>query len=183
MTSCWCWMSVVLTLLTNAVDLFVTAPLQQRLLWWNHRSSRLEGASLQLGPISATVVPVHCPSQRRLLQNQRFIHWWLRLVEFNFFHVDVFFFCFFFFCFFLNVGEPFYEAVRPIAAHTELIVFDLPGHSDEEELYLPAVRSLRSSLFRRTMGLILEGSNLFFFFNLLIYSIVDTVRLVCYWSN
>ena len=54
-------------------------------------------------------------------------------------------------------GEPFYEAVRPIAAHTELIVFDLPGHRDEEELYLPAVRSLRTSLFRRTMGLILEG--------------------------
>ena len=61
----------------------------------------------------------------------------------------------------VGAGEPFYEAVRPIAAHTELIVFDLPGHSDEEELYLPAVRSLRSSLFRRTMGLILEGSTFF----------------------
>jgi hypothetical protein len=57
----------------------------------------------------------------------------------------------------MDAGEPVYEAVRPIAAHTELVVFYLPGHNDEEELFLPAVRSLRTSLFRRTMGLILEG--------------------------
>lgn len=59
------------------------------------------------------------------------------------------------------IGEPVYEAVRPIGANTELIVFYLPGlHDDDEELLyggLPAVRSLRSSLFRRTMGLILQG--------------------------
>jgi hypothetical protein len=58
-------------------------------------------------------------------------------------------------------GEPVYEAVRPIGANMELIVFYLPGlHDDDEELLyggLPAVRSLRSSLFRRTMGLILQG--------------------------
>ena len=46
-----------------------------------------------------------------------------------------------------------------MAAHTELVVFYLPGHNDEEELFLPAVRSLRTSLFRRTMGLILEGES------------------------
>ncbi|KAK4008347.1 hypothetical protein OUZ56_013489 [Daphnia magna] len=61
-------------------------------------------------------------------------------------------------------GEPVYEAVRPIGANTELIVFYLPGlHDDDEELLyggLPAVRSLRSSLFRRTMGLILQDSPL-----------------------
>ena len=65
--------------------------------------------------------------------------------------------------FFYLTGEPVYEAVRPIAAHTELVVFYLPSqHDDEEELYagLPAVRSLRSSLFRRTMGLILQDSPL-----------------------
>jgi hypothetical protein len=48
----------------------------------------------------------------------------------------------------------------------ELIVFYLPGlHDDDEELLyggLPAVRSLRSSLFRRTMGLILQGTTTFF---------------------
>ena len=66
--------------------------------------------------------------------------------------------------FFLDftIGEPVYEAVRPIAANTELVVFYLPNlHEDEEELLyggLPAIRSLRSSLFRRTMGLILQGS-------------------------
>lgn len=48
-----------------------------------------------------------------------------------------------------------------MAANTELVVFYLPNlHEDEEELLyggLPAIRSLRSSLFRRTMGLILQG--------------------------
>ena len=61
----------------------------------------------------------------------------------------------------ITSGEPVYEAVRPIGANTELVVFYLPGLSDDDEelLYggLPAVRSLRSSLFRRTMGLILQG--------------------------
>lgn len=61
----------------------------------------------------------------------------------------------------IGTGEPVYEAVRPIGANMELIVFYLPGlHDDDEELLyggLPAVRSLRSSLFRRTMGLILHG--------------------------
>ncbi len=62
------------------------------------------------------------------------------------------------------IGEPVYEAVRPIGANMELIVFYLPGlHDDDEELLyggLPAVRSLRSSLFRRTMGLILQGTSI-----------------------
>lgn len=108
-----------------------------------------ESAPLQLGPIPTTLTLVYTSRQRRLLKTKRYYinrKCSTLSIDDNL----------------LITGEPVYEAVRPISAGTELVVFYLPGLSDDEEemLYggLPAVRSLRSSLFRRTMGLILQGT-------------------------
>lgn len=49
-------------------------------------------------------------------------------------------------------GEPVYEAVKPIASDTELLVYYLPERP--EELFF--VR-MRASLYRQTMDSILEG--------------------------
>lgn len=51
-------------------------------------------------------------------------------------------------------GEPVYEAVRPISAHMELVVYYLPERP--EELFF--VR-MRNNLYRQTMDSILEGNN------------------------
>ncbi|XP_034243171.1 zinc finger protein 629-like [Thrips palmi] len=56
-------------------------------------------------------------------------------------------------------GEPVYEVVRPVPAHTELVAFLLPETS-EDLLLLPAVHFLRNTLYRRTMDAILEESPL-----------------------
>lgn len=56
-------------------------------------------------------------------------------------------------------GEPVYEVVRPVAAHTELVAFLLPETS-EDLLLMPAVHFLRNTLYRRTMDAILEESPL-----------------------
>lgn len=110
------------------------------------RSCYSKGATLQLGPFPSAVSSFHATRQRRLFKNQRYVNHNSIAVQLS--HAPV-------------PGEPVYEAVRPIGANTELVVFYLPGlHDDDEELLyggLPAVRSLRSSLFRRTMGLILQG--------------------------
>lgn len=124
--------------------------LSGRIVQWNFDDS--QGPSLQLGPFPSPVATLHAARQRRLLQNQRYVNtnsiYFLKPNRPSI--VDI-------------KGEPVYEAVRPIGANTELVVFYLPGlHDDDEELLyggLPAVRSLRSSLFRRTMGLILQGKN------------------------
>lgn len=50
-------------------------------------------------------------------------------------------------------GEPVYEAVKPIAPDTELLVYYLPERP--EELFF--VR-MRASLYRQTMDSILEGN-------------------------
>lgn len=49
-------------------------------------------------------------------------------------------------------GEPVYEAVKPVSAHTELVVYYLPERP--EELFF--VR-MRNNLYRQTMDSILEG--------------------------
>ena len=46
--------------------------------------------------------------------------------------------------------------IRPIAAHSEIVVFYLP-EPPQEEFVLPAVAYLRHSLYRKTMYAILEG--------------------------
>ena len=56
----------------------------------------------------------------------------------------------------LLAGEPIYEVVRPIPAHTELVAFFLP-ESSEDLFLMPAVNFLRNTLYRRTMDAILEG--------------------------
>ncbi|KAJ1526698.1 hypothetical protein ONE63_008278 [Megalurothrips usitatus] len=56
-------------------------------------------------------------------------------------------------------GEPVYEVVRPVSAHTELVAFLLPETS-EDLLLMPAVHFLRNTLYRRTMDAILEESPL-----------------------
>ena len=110
-----------------------------------------ESAPLQLGAIPPTLSLVYTSRQRRLLKTKRYIN--IKIESAALYSLDDNL---------LITGEPVYEAVRPISAGTELVVFYLPGLSDDEEemLYggLPAVRSLRSSLFRRTMGLILQGT-------------------------
>lgn len=53
-------------------------------------------------------------------------------------------------------GEPIYEAVKNIAANSELVVYYLPERP-EEVFFMPAVHYLRNSLYRRTMDTILEG--------------------------
>lgn len=55
-------------------------------------------------------------------------------------------------------GEPIYEAVKNIAAHSELVVYYLPERP-EEVFFMPAVHYLRHSLYRRTMDTILEGES------------------------
>lgn len=54
-------------------------------------------------------------------------------------------------------GEPVYEAVKPIAPDTELLVYYLPERP--EELFF--VR-MRASLYRQTMDSILEGNYIYF---------------------
>lgn len=49
-------------------------------------------------------------------------------------------------------GEPVYEAVKPVSAHTELVVYYLPERP--EEMFF--VR-MRNNLYRQTMDSILEG--------------------------
>ena len=56
-------------------------------------------------------------------------------------------------------GEPIYEVVKPIPAHTELVAFFLP-ESSEDLFLMPAVNFLRNTLYRRTMDAILEESPL-----------------------
>ncbi|XP_054264075.1 zinc finger protein 227-like isoform X2 [Macrosteles quadrilineatus] len=56
-------------------------------------------------------------------------------------------------------GEPIYEAVKTIPAHSELVVYYLPERP-EEVFFMPAVHYLRHSLYRRTMDTILEDSPL-----------------------
>ncbi|XP_037073399.1 uncharacterized protein LOC119094446 [Pollicipes pollicipes] len=56
-------------------------------------------------------------------------------------------------------GEPIYEVIRPIAAHSEIVVFYLPERP-QEEFVLPAVAYLRHSLYKKTMYAILEDSPL-----------------------
>ncbi|KAL1139318.1 hypothetical protein AAG570_006304, partial [Ranatra chinensis] len=56
-------------------------------------------------------------------------------------------------------GEPIYEAVKNIAANSELVVYYLPERP-EEVFFMPAVHYLRNSLYRRTMDSILEDSPL-----------------------
>ncbi|KAF0291425.1 Zinc finger protein 564 [Amphibalanus amphitrite] len=56
-------------------------------------------------------------------------------------------------------GEPIYEVIRPIAAHSEIVVFYLP-EPPQEEFVLPAVAYLRHSLYKKTMYAILEDSPL-----------------------
>ena len=55
-------------------------------------------------------------------------------------------------------GEPIYEVIRPIAAHSEIVVFYLP-EPPQEEFVLPAVAYLRHSLYKKTMYAILEGKS------------------------
>ncbi|KAJ8730600.1 hypothetical protein PYW08_002013 [Mythimna loreyi] len=52
-------------------------------------------------------------------------------------------------------GEPVYEAVKPVSAHTELVVYYLPERP--EEMFFV---KMRSNLYRQTMDSILEDSPL-----------------------
>ena len=50
-------------------------------------------------------------------------------------------------------GEPVYEAVKPVSAHTELVVYYLPERP--EEMFFV---KMRNNLYRQTMDSILEGN-------------------------
>lgn len=52
-------------------------------------------------------------------------------------------------------GEPVYEAVKPVSAHTELVVYYLPERP--EEMFFV---KMRNNLYRQTMDSILEGTSL-----------------------
>ena len=52
-------------------------------------------------------------------------------------------------------GEPVYEVIKPIPTDTELIVYFLPERP--EDFLVPAFHFFRATLYRRTMGSILEG--------------------------
>lgn len=58
-------------------------------------------------------------------------------------------------------GEPVYEAVKPVSAHTELVVYYLPERP--EELFF--VR-MRNNLYRQTMDSILEGKLIHIFLHI-----------------
>lgn len=51
-------------------------------------------------------------------------------------------------------GEPVYEAVKPVSAHTELVVYYLPERP--EEMFFV---KMRNNLYRQTMDSILEGED------------------------